>query len=230
GLHLIYVRNYASGLPLDFVNTALRPEIIGVPNLFFVWEFMLAGISSAAGIDPLIAALRSRWLFPVLGFSTCFFLARQLLGSTVAARRVLWIVLPLVLTQFIELSPAPLAFILAYDRPLFSFMGSIHHADAAMEILLPFATGYLFLFLCRGILGGLAVLAALLMVSFFFHPREYFQVMWYGAVAGLAYVLFARVRWKELKTRYVPLAVVFVAIAAILFIASHFLSPDQQTV
>ena len=229
GLHLIYVRNYASGLPLDFANTALRPEI-GLPNLFFVWEFMLAGISSAAGIDPLIAALRSRWLFPVLGFSACSFLARQLLGSTVAARRVLWIVLPLVLTQFIELSPAPLAFLLVYDRPLFSFMGSIHHADAAMEILLPLATGYLFLFLRRRNVEGLAMLAALLIVSFFFHPREYFQVMWYGAIAGLVYLLFARVHWEELKSRYVPLAIVFVAIAAVLFIASHFLSPDQQTV
>jgi hypothetical protein len=228
-LHLIYVRNYDSGLPLDFANSALRPEV-GLPNLFFVWEFMLAGISSAAGIDPLIAALRSRWLFPVLGFSACFFLARQLLGSTVAARRVLWIVLPLVLTQFVVLPPSPIATLVSYDRPLFSFIGSIHHADAALDILLPLSTGYLFFFLRRGSFEGLAMLAALLIVSFFFHPREYFQVMWYGAVAGLVYVLFARVRWEQLKTRYVPLAIVFVAIAAILFIASNFLSPDQQTV
>jgi hypothetical protein len=228
-IHLIHVRNYASGLPLDFAQTALRPEI-GLPNLFFAWEFMLAGISSAAGIDPLIAALRSRWLFPVLGFSACFFLARQLLGGTVAARRVLWIVLPLVLTQFIALPPSPLATLVSYDRPIFSFMGSIHHADAALDILLPLSIGYLFLFLRRGSVEVLVMLAALLIVSFFFHPREYFQVMWYGAVAGLVCLLVARVRWEELKTRYVPLAIVFVAIAVILLIASHFLSPDQQTV
>ena len=228
GLHLIYVRNYASGLPLDFAHTTLRPEI-GLPNLFFLWEFMLAGISNAAGIDPLIAALRSRWLCPILGFSAFFFLARQLLGSTVGACMVLWIMLPLALTQFIELPPSPLASLFSYDRPIFSFIGSIHHADAAMDILLPLSTGYLFFFLRKGNFEGLAMLATLLIVSFFFHPREYFQVMWYGAIAGLVYLLFARAQWQKLKTRYVPLAMVFVAVAAILLVASHSLSPDQQT-
>lgn len=95
--HMIYVRSYDFGLPLDFQNGGLRPEI-GLPNLFFLWEFILAGISCAAGIDPLVAALRSRWLFPVLAFSAIFFLSRVLFGSNAAARRVIWIVLPLVLT------------------------------------------------------------------------------------------------------------------------------------
>src|SRR5262249_2069248 len=108
GLQLIYVRNYASSLPLDFSLTALRPEI-GVPNLFFAWEFLLGGISHAAGVDPLVGALRSRWLIPVLGFSSFFFFARHVLGGTMAARRAVWVLLALVLTQFVALAPSPFA-------------------------------------------------------------------------------------------------------------------------
>jgi hypothetical protein len=99
-----------------------------------------------------------------------------------------------------------------------------------MEILLPLSTGYLFLFLRGGYLESFAFFAALLIVSFFFHPREYFQVMWYGVIAAIVYLTFNRPEWRILKTRFLPLAIIFVVIAAALLIAARLLSPDQRII
>ena len=87
-LHLAYVREYASSLPLGFETAVLRPPDIVAQNYFYLWEFVLAGIARMAGVDPLVAALKSRWLMPALSFAGFFFMAQRLLASTLSALRV----------------------------------------------------------------------------------------------------------------------------------------------
>ena len=95
---MIYVRNglLLLGLPLDFQNGGRRPEI-GLPILL-LWEFILAGISRGRhrsfGCSSAFAmAVSSTGILGNFLPVSCAF------GSNAAARRVIWIVLPLVLTS-----------------------------------------------------------------------------------------------------------------------------------
>lgn len=237
GVQLSYVRQYASRLPLDFQACLLRPEPgLALPNLFFLWEFMLAGIARLSGIDPLIAATRSRWLVPVLGVSAFFFMTLKLLRGVEAAKRSVAVTMVAVLTQFLFLIPAPLVYTGTNgpDRGVSAFWGTIHHSDTAMDVLLPLLVGSLFTFLRSGRARHLLALAGLLTVSFFWHPREYFQVMWYGAVAlpvGLLLTRFwARESCRFWLRRAVPMAVSFALIAYGLFVVSQSLLPRADTV
>lgn len=228
-LHMVYIRQFASGLPLGLAESNLRPDIIP-PNLFFLlWEFLLAGISTVAGVDPLIGALRSRWLIPFLGLSAYFFFLRQVLHTARMAYAGMWITLVMILSWFNMIAPAPLTLYgisTGFQRPVFGFLGSIHHSDAAMEVLLPLIAGYLFLFLRRGRGGDLAVFCSLLAVSFLFHVREYFQVMWYAVVAAGAYAIYRRPQWHLFARRFGALAAAFVVIAAALFLLSKLITPN----
>lgn len=228
-LHMGYIRQFASGLPLGLAESNLRPELIP-PNLFFLlWEFLLGGISSMAGVDPLIGALRSRWLIPFLGLSAYFFFLRQVVHTTRMTYAGTWITLVLILSWFNMIAPAPLV---AYGistgvaRPVFAFLGSIHHSDAAMEVLLPLIAGYLFLFIRRGHRGDFAVFCGLLGVSFLFHVREYFQVMWYAVVAAGAYAIYLRPQWRPFVRRFGALAGAFIVVAAMLFFLSRLITPN----
>lgn len=228
-LHLGYIRQVASGLPLGLSKANLRPELIP-PNLFFLlWEFLLGGISSIAGVDPLIGAMRSRWLVPFFGLSAYFFFLRQVLHTARMTYSGMWITLVLILGWFNMIAPAPPIMhgvSTGVARPVFAFLGSIHHSDAAMEVLLPLIAGYLFLFLRRGCAGDFAVFCGLLGVSFLFHVREYFQVMWYAVVAAGACLIYMRPQWRSFVRRFGALAVAFIVVAASLFLLSKFITPN----
>lgn len=186
-LHVGYVRQYASGLPLTFESAVLRPPDIVAQNYFYLWEFILAVIARVAGVDPMVAALKSRWLIPPLGLAAFFFMVHRLVGSSSLALRATWVMVAAVLTQFLTLPPN------AYDvyiqsgplRQVGAFFGSIHHSDSAMELLLPLLIGTLFWALRSGTAQAWAIFSAMLAVAFLWHPREYFQAMWYGGVAML---------------------------------------------
>jgi hypothetical protein len=232
---LTYIRQYVSGLPLDFSLCALRPDPeLVLPNLFFIWEFDLAGISRIAGIDPLIACFRSRWLVPVLGLSAFYFMALRVTRSRELTQKVVSVTLAAVLLDFFLLYPAPWkrAFMEPY-RGVTAFWGSIHHSDTGMEILLPLATGALFAYLARCNRRNLSLLMALLVVCFFWHPREYFQVIWYGAIALLTHCL-TRPFWRSRERRaivrcYLPMAACFLALAVALFAVSRWALPYSET-
>jgi hypothetical protein len=230
-LHLAYIRQFASGLPMGFSEVALRPEI-GPANLFFLlWEFILASISAVSGVDPLVGTLRSRWLIPFLGFSTFYFFLRQVLATSKMTNAAMWVVLVLILSGFLAIAPSPLVNhrIIAGDfRPIFSFLGSIHHSDAALDILLPLLSGYLFLYLRKGGKIDLLLFCALLLIGFLFHVREYFQVMWYGVIAALAYLLYQRPHWSFFISRFGRLATAFIIIAAVLVLLSVLFTPNYE--
>lgn len=237
GVQLSYVREYASRLPLDFEAALLRPEPgFVLPNLFFLWEFILAGIARLSGLDPLIAATRSRWLVPVIGVSAYFFMALQLLRRVEAAKRAVAVTLVAVLTQFLFLKPAPLVYTGTNGsaRGVSAFWGTIHHSDTAMDILLPLLVGLLFAFMRSGRARQLLGLTGMLIVSFFWHPREYFQIMWYGGVALLVALLLTRFWTPQGRDawfrRAVPMSFTFALIAWLLFSLSRAVLPRGDTV
>jgi len=228
-LHQFYVRQYASGLPLDFTLSLLRPDI-KLPNFFFLWEFILAGISQIAGIDSLIAALRSRWLIPLLGFSSFFFMTLNLTGSAGTAKRTVWIIVVASMAGFLLLDPSPFIQAGIIDSPyrgITAFWGSLHHSDTAMEILLPLQIGLLFLYIRTGGIYRLSLLCGILLAGFFWHPREYFQVMWYGVISFIAYLLlYFEADRKVVLKRYVHLTAAFLLIALSLALLTKTLSGD----
>jgi len=221
GLQLGYIRQYASGLSLDPKWCALRPEpSLQLPNRFFLWEFLLAGVSRLSGMDPLVAALRSRWLVPALGLPALFSMMLYLFRSRVLAAGAFAVALVLFFSGFMFLPPSPLVDVGGADprRGLTAFAGSIHHSDTAMEILLPLQVATLFRFLSSGRRAHLAALAAMLVTGFFWHPREYFQVMWYGVVAGVVLLVLGSRRWsrRQLVRRTMTLAAAFLVVTAVL--------------
>jgi hypothetical protein len=223
-LHLSYVREYASGAPLGFDTAVLRPPQVIAQNYLYFWEFLLAMLARASGVDPLVAALKSRWLLPVFGFATFFFMVQRLTASSSAALRTTWVMVAAVLVQFLTLPPN------AYEtfiesgplRQVGAFLGSIHHSDSAMEILLPMLIGSLFWALRKGTAKNWAAFAAALVVAFLWHPREYFQVMWYGAVAilvdAIAGVREGRGAWRRRAVNYATMIACYVAVAVVLYL------------
>jgi len=235
GIQLSYVRQYASGLVLDPRLTALRPDAsLALPNVFFLWEFLLAGVSRLSAVDPLIAALRCRWTIPGLGLPAFFTMLVMVTRSVRIAERAFGVTLLVIMSGFMFLAPSPLAVLGPFGstRGLTAFWGSIHHSDAAMEILLPLQIAALFSFLARGGRHRLAALVLLLVLSFFWHPREYFQVMWYGALAVLVIVMAGRgpSARRGVGRRSIALFAAFIVIAAALAFSTSSLVSRNETV
>ena len=222
-LHMAYVRQYASGLPLDFQSAVLRPPEVVAQNYLYLWEFALAVVARASGLDSLVAALKIRWIVPVLGFASFYFMVQRLVSSR-AAVRAIWVMVAAVLLQFLTLPPN------AYDvyiqsgplRQVGAFFGSIHHSDSAMEILLPMLVGILFWAIRRGTVANWLMFALALAVAFLWHPREYFQVMWYGGLAILVDLLaglrsHGRGAWRRRAVSYASMIATYVVVAALLY-------------
>jgi len=222
-LHLAYVREYASSLPLGFETAVLRPPDIIAQNYFYLWEFVLAGIARMAGIDPLVAALKSRWLMPTLSFASFFFMAQRLLGSTLSALRVTWVMVVAVLLQLLTLPPNPYEKYIDSGplRQVGAFLGSIHHSDAAMEILLPALIGYLFWAIRRGTVQAWIGFVGALVIAFLWHPREYFQVMWYGVIVVMvdtvASIPGGFRAWRRRLANYAIMVACYAGVAGILY-------------
>ena len=213
GLQLIYVRQVASGLSTALPHIWLRPDI-PVANGFFLWEYLLGAISVLAGVDPLIAATRSRWLIPALGIPAFFSWARAATGSTSTARRITAVALALAATQCINLSPDPLR-ALNEQRPLFSFLGTIHHADLALDVLLPLLLAEAWRCMHGPATGRAAALAALVYATFLIHHRELFQVAWYVGLAGLMVVLVDRAERPRRLRGWIAAMLVLVAVTGV---------------
>jgi hypothetical protein len=216
-VHLTYVRQYASGLPLDFQAATLRdvPEFF-LPNLFFLWEFLLALVSSVARADPLVANLRSRWLIPVLGLACFYSLSREITRNEKKAKTLTSMLALLSLSGFIFLEPGQFAGLPRTEaRGIMAFWGSVHHSDAAREILRPLLLAKLLSAIERMAPSRALSLGFAVAASFFWHPREAFQVAWYALMMVLTVaLLLVRGRESRLKLRNAALALAVVGVAA----------------
>lgn len=219
GLQMIYVRQVASGLPTTLPEIWLRADI-PLPNFFFLWEYLLGAIAAIAQTDALMAAARSRWLIPAIGIPAFFFWVRVVTNSTALARRVVAVVLALVATQFINIAPDPLAR-LNEQRPLFSFLGTVHHSDVALDLLLPLLLGHVWMCLRRPSAGRAGLLALLLFATFLIHPRELFQVAWYAALAGPVMLIAARGSRRRVLAGWLTVCLVIVVTAGAVGLAAR---------
>ena len=105
-------------------------------------------------------------------------------------------------------------------RGVFAFMGTVHHADPAIDILIPLACGLGLRMVRRPMLGNAALLVTVLTTSFLWHPREFLQCSLYLGVVGLALVLTPALRkWRVLRNWALTTGLL-VGLAGVLLFAS----------
>jgi hypothetical protein len=232
GLHLAWARQYASAEPLGIGVSVVRPDL-QVPNIFFLWEFALACVSRVSHLDIVPVFLRARALVPGLGLGALALMARAFLGTAGSRLDLSPVLALLVALRSLMLEPWPQTFSwLAREGRYPGFLvGSVHHSDTAMDVLLPLLLAALFAFLRsgRGLHAGL--LAAGLTAGFFWHPREYFQVVWYGVIAALVDLVLrsaGRRGFAPLK-RHAGLGAVLLGVTALLIAISHGASSSRDS-
>jgi len=204
-----------------------RPGEVAPPNGFFFWEFLLAAMSRLARLDCLEFSLRSRWLIPLLGLSGLYALTFELARSKRRTSLIISIVAIAILTTFLFRPPDDFQAIVNsgnHGRIITAFMGSIHHADTAMEILLPLMLAAFFRLRRSQDLPRLIVFALFILMSFFWHPRELFQTAWIAAMMMVTDLILQRrqVFWRLLKKVYAPAFAAYGIVVAALAAAVRF--------
>jgi hypothetical protein len=111
-------------------------------------------------------------------------------------------------------------------RGLMSFMGSAHHADTAMEILLPLSTG-LVLFTYRYFgWRSFLLLLGVLTATFMWHVREFFQTGIYSMIFGMTILLTPNMDRKAKLKKWARVMVAFVLVG-LFFVFSTMLIPKH---
>ena len=197
--HFGYVRRYHA-LPLNLRDLAMykgHPP----PNLIHLWEFFLAAWARASHVDPLPLFAHARALIPVLGFSSLLILVRGIFWERRKTEAVFWGAVILSAAGFVLQEPSSLSWIMGGDptRMVMSYLGTVHHADSAQDVMLPLFTGVL-LYAWRTGRAGYALLCfGVGMGTFLWHPREMFQVGIYFAVATVTLLICSRGRLQIRK-------------------------------
>lgn len=191
-LHLGYVRRYHA-LPLDLRDLGLYE---GQPpsNLLHLWEFLLAAWARASHVDPLPLFNHARALIPVLGFSSLLILVRGIFWERRKTEAVFWGAVILSAAAFVLQEPSSLSWLRGNDptRMVMSYFGTVHHSDAAQDVMLPLFTGILLHAWRTGQARYALLLFGVGMGTFLWHPREMFQVGIYFAVATATLLLCGR--------------------------------------
>ena len=192
-VHFGYVRRYHA-LPLDLRNMGLY-EGLPPPNLVHLWEFLLAAWAKASHVDPLPLFHHARALIPVLGFSSLLILVRGIFWERRKTEAVFWGAVILSAAAFVLQEPSSLSWIMGGGDPtrmVMSYFGTVHHSDAAQDVMLPLFTGVLLYAWRTGQARYVLLLFGVGMGTFFWHPREMFQVGIYFAVATVTLLLCGR--------------------------------------
>lgn len=196
-LHCAFVRLYRE-MPLVLSNLGIdrgaQPQ-----NLIHWWEFILAGWSRLANIDPLPLFYRARFVAPFLGGAGMYWLARSIFGTRQRASAVFITACVLCLSGIIyhgSLSWIPETL----GRFVMAFLGTSHHADVAIDILLPLSAAAALQFFSRRSLRNGLVFVGVLVIDFALHPREFIQTGYYVGLALPTLLAFAACRnariWK----------------------------------
>jgi hypothetical protein len=206
-LHLMYARQYFS-LPFTFSDIGLAKGM-PPPNFVNLWEYLLALWARAANMDILPVFVRARCLNPIVGLSCMFVLARLVFADMRKTRSVFLIFLWFALTMFFLIPVSGLDWVQASDltRGAFNFFGTVHHADPAMDILLPLGMVVcLRFFHSASRLNGI-ILVGFLVICILWHPREFFQTGLSFGVFGLVVLLVSHSRRKIFLRLLMELAI-----------------------
>lgn len=220
-LQAIFVRKYF-GAPMVMDQLGLSPADFP-PNLVQFWEYLLAAWARSVNLDPLPLIFRARFVIPVLGLSGLYLMTARIFIHRKKCEIIFWAVLMMCLGALIFVPPTRWAWIWVHLRAATIFMGSSHHGDSAMDILLALIIGLMIQAVRRfDWKNGLLVLGGMV-ATFLWHPREYVQTALYLGMLGLTLVLFPLRRRKAALTRW---AAAF-AVAVSFGIFYHFvLSPS----
>jgi hypothetical protein len=225
-LHLLYIRQYFC-LPLNIGD--LGP-LKGMPpaNMINLWEFLVAAWARLIHSDPLPLYFRARMVIPLLGLPGIFLLILSLFPERKKAEALFSGIVIMAMGWFMLLSPSCFDYIKSEKfRGLMAFMGSAHHSDSAMDILIAPGAALIFLWLRKAGWRFALLIAAFLAGSFLWHPREFFQEVLYGGIAGLALLLSRRETWKAGMKRFGLLVAIIACIGFILLLCMHFVVPSQ---
>lgn len=215
-LHMSYVRYYFS-MPMVLQNLVLAKGVIPL-NLIHLWEYLVAGWAALVNVDPLVLFYRARFVIPILGFSGMYLLIANIFPSRAKAEAIIWGVLLMCLGWFALLSPSNLDWVKQDPfRGIMSFMGTAHHADSAMEILVPLLCGLALLAFRKPGWRSFSLLAGVLVASFMWHVREFFQMAVYVGIFGITLLFIPDIDRKKLLMRLGFILAVFLVIAIVFF-------------
>lgn len=200
-LHLMFVRQYF-GMPLDIWQIGIEPGM-PVPNLINLYEFLLAAWARLGGIDPLFVFGKARALNPIIGFSALFVFIRCIFLRKREANLVFFTAFLLCLGGLFVIKPSNVDWVLGDPtRFVFHLMGSAHHSDSAMAILLPLGLMAGLLLLRRPTLEHILLWVTMLVASFLWHPREFAQLAYYMGFSGCLIPLSGRKNWISSLKRW----------------------------
>jgi hypothetical protein len=210
-LHMTFVRYYHDMpllLELQGVERGLTP-----PNLVNLWEFLVAAWSRCTALDPLVVACRARFVIPLAGLAGMYLLVRAIFLGRRRSNSVFLGVAVMCLSQFVLHCPS-LKWIRADGtRGVFAFMGTFHHSDAAMDILIALSAGLALLMMRRTDIRNSLAFFGILTASFLWHPREYLQLSLYLAVALLTMLALPHLRSLAALRRWAAVMLVVVVSA-----------------
>ena len=217
-LHLLFVVKYYS-LPLVLPDLSVSPHVAAA-NMVNFWEFLLAGWARLIHCDPLPLFFRARFIIPLAGLPPMFLLTKSIIDDDRKAEGVFWAILLMVLGWWVLLSPSSLDYIkIEHLRGALAFMGTVHHADSAMDMLIAPCAALLFLLSKKTKAAYVALFALMLSITFLWHVREFFQIALYAGILGLAILLYPSQDRKERLKRWSVSIVTVIAVAVILLVA-----------
>jgi len=209
----LYLRYYFD-MPL---NINMIAPIRGIPmlNIIYFWEFLLAAWARLVGMDPLPLYCRARCVVPLLGLSGVYLLIRHLFFDKFKREYVFWIVLIMAAGFFMLYSPSSFDFIKNDPtRGAFCFMGVNHHAETAVEILLPLGGALLLMCIKQPNVKNYLLLAVFLAVSLIWHAREFFQL---GIFFAILFVVLLVYPFSNRKRSLKGVVVVMFAFVLVVF-------------
>jgi hypothetical protein len=210
-IHMMFIRYYAE-MPLVLDSIGIDRGV-PPPNLVHLWEFLLAGWACCVRVDPLPLFAHCRMAVPVLGLAGMYLLIRMVFLDWRKSALVFAGVLLLSIGQVV-LEAGNLRWINAVDptRGVLAFLGTAHHADAALDILLPLTAGIFLLFLRQPRPAHGLLVAGILAANFLWHPREFLQAALYLGMLAPVVVLLPSLRRGVVVKRWLALAGILVAV------------------
>jgi len=129
---------------------------------------------------------------------------------------------------FALLSPSSLDWIKQDPlRGIMSFMGSSHHADTAMEILLPLSAG-LVLFTYRYFgWRSFLLLSGVLTATFIWHVREFFQTAIYAVIFVITFLLTPNIDRKAKLKKWARVMVAFLVVGLVFVLSTIFIPKNS---
>ncbi|MGV8124382.1 MAG: hypothetical protein AB2L14_31940 [Candidatus Xenobiia bacterium LiM19] len=223
-LHILFVMKYYS-LPLVLPDLSVGPHVAAA-NMVNFWEFLIAGWARLIHCDPLPLFFRARFIIPLAGLPSMFLLTKSIIDDDRKAEGVFWTIILMVLGWWVLLSPSSLDYIKdEHLRGALAFMGTVHHADSAMDMLIAPCAALLFLLVRRTTLVHVALFAALLSITFLWHVREFFQIAMYTGILGLSILLFPSEEKKKMLKCWSVSIITIVAVAVMLLVAMKLTVP-----